>query len=299
MTIFTFGGFMKHADYVERKQHGTSDFPIEYYYIDEMHPRYFMSAHWHKEFEIVRVREGRFFIHLNNVGYDLRKGDILLVPVGYLHRGDPDEAAYECLVFDPAMLLVRPQGAAAEKFIAPIKNSNVVVKNIVDNSDIGETVNELFESMKTKKYGYELEVYAQLFKLFSQLYTNGYILADKTVSCNKQTQTIMKLTEYLEENFRTNIDLDNLAQYVGLNKKYLCKIFKEYTSRTLVEYVNELRIENACYEISISGKNVTEAAFESGFNDSGYFCKMFKRYKGITPGEYKSSVRSHQSQLSG
>lgn len=290
---------MKRAEYVERKRHGTSDFPIEYYYIDAMHPRYFMSAHWHKEFEIIRVLEGSFFVHLNNVGYETKKGDILFVPVGYLHRGEPNEAIYECLVFDPLMLLMRPHGAAVEKFIAPIKNSSAVIKNIVNDANIAETVNKLFNAMKKKAYGYELDVYGELFKLFSQLYTSGYVSLNKTISSDKQTQTIMKLTEYLEENFRDPVSLDKLSEYVGLNKKYLCKIFKEYTSRTLVEYVNELRIENACYEISMAGKNITEAAFESGFNDSGYFCKMFKRYKGITPGEYKNSAKGYQSQLRG
>ena len=283
---------MKHADYVERKKHGTSDFPIEYYYIDPIHPRYFMSAHWHKEFEIIRVCEGRILVHLNNVGYELKNGDVLLVPVGYLHRGEPSDAIYECLVFDPSMLLMRVQGTATEKFIVPIKNSCVIIKNIVDDTSIAETLNDLFGAMKEKGYGYELDVYAGLFKLFSQLYVNGHVSLDSRASMDKQRQTIMKLTEYLEDNFRNQIMLDKLAEYVGMNKKYLCKIFKDYTSRTLIEYVNELRIENACYEISIAGKNITEAAFESGFNDSGYFCKMFKRYKGITPGEYKNSVIS-------
>ena len=44
------------------------------------------------------------------------------------------------------------------------------------------------------------------------------------------------------------------------------------------------------------GRNVTEAAFENGFNDISYFSKLFKRYKGITPREYRRLVEKHASE---
>lgn len=73
-----------------------------------------------------------------------------------------------------------------------------------------------------------------------------------------------------------------LLVYSLLCRKYLCRIFKEYTGKTVVDYINELRIDNACHEMTVKGMSVTRAAYDSGFNNLSYFCKVFKHYKGVT-----------------
>ena len=52
---------MKYFEYKEEKQHGTFDFPIEFYHVNQSHPRYNMTYHWHTECEIIRILEGRIF----------------------------------------------------------------------------------------------------------------------------------------------------------------------------------------------------------------------------------------------
>ena len=84
----------------EPKQHGTPDFPFEYYYVDQSHPRYNMPFHWHKEWEIIHVLEGSFTVHADNETYTAGKGDFLLLRDGMLHGGTPDHCIYECFLFD-------------------------------------------------------------------------------------------------------------------------------------------------------------------------------------------------------
>lgn len=279
---------MKHTDFIEKKRHGTPGFPIEYYCLDKNSPQYIMQPHWHKEFEIIRIREGSFEVHLNNTEFHPRCGDILLVEGGCLHRGQPTDCTYECLVFDPAMLK-RQQNDAAEKYISPIVNSFFTIKNLVDmaDSDVCAAVNSLFEVISAKEPYFELRIYGLLFELFSLLYKNEYITPSDKAMHSRRTQMMTDLIKWIEENLSRPISLDELAARAGVNSKYLCRLFKEYTSRTPIEYINELRIENACYEISVKGKNITGASYDSGFGDLSYFCKLFKRYKGMTPGEYK------------
>ena len=68
------------------------------------------------------------------------------------------------------------------------------------------------------------------------------------------------------------------------------EIFKEYTGSSPVDYLNKLRIDRACFEISVNRKNATEAAYATGFNDQSYFSKVFRKYRGISPTEYKKSL---------
>ena len=46
---------MKYINYREERNHGTIDFPIEFYHVTPNHPRYEMSYHWHIEYELIRV----------------------------------------------------------------------------------------------------------------------------------------------------------------------------------------------------------------------------------------------------
>lgn len=103
-------------------------------------------------------------------------------------------------------------------------------------------------------------------------------------------QTIAELVCWLEANYTESVSLNQLCAMTRLSKNYLCRAFKLHTSKTIIEYINELRIEHACRELSKGEKSVTTVAFACGFNDFSYFSRMFKRYKGIAPGAYKKGT---------
>ncbi len=279
---------MKFADCYEKAQRGTPDFPISYYYVDKESPVYVMSAHWHNEFEIIRVISGDFEVFLNNDRCTLHAGDILLVECGCLHRGEPNDCVYECIVFNINMLIKR-QNDAAGKYLAPIIDSVVGLKGLLkgDDTELYDTIVRLFGEMQRKEAQFELEVYALLFKMFSLLYTHDYIVESPERPRNQQAHTVSRVLDWLEKNYAESVSLCQVAEVAGLSEKYLCRIFKEYTGKTLVDYTNELRVENACHQMVANGKRVTQAALDSGFNDLSYFSKIFKRYKGVLPHEYK------------
>ena len=291
-------GKMKYNDYFERKRHGSPDFPIQYYHVDTSNPQYVMAPHWHNEFEIIRVLEGEFKVFLNTSEYLLHKNEILLVECGCLHRGEPFNCVYECLVFDFDMLC-RQQNDSATKYIAPLKSVMVSQPHFSpQDNELYQTVCSLFAAQREKNEYYELSTYAHLFKLSADLYTQNRITIPSQTQLGNKKKAIPTILDFIENNLTETITLDKLSAISGLSKKYLCRIFKEYASVTIVDYINELRIENACYEMSVQGKNVTQAALESGFNDLSYFCKIFKKYKGITPKEYqKNSHPTHKNTL--
>lgn len=279
---------MRHTDFIEKKRHGSPGFPIEYYLIDASSPQYVMQPHWHKEFEIIRVLEGTFTVHLNSQQYNLKSGDVLLVEGGCLHTGEPQSSVYECLVFDPAMLK-RQQNDATEKYLLPIIKTQIQLKNAIDRNDTEITIaiDLLFTSIRQQETYFELTVYGALFRVLALLYTKQYITSAKKLPHSTRAQTMTTLIDWIERNFAEQITLEQLSAIAELSPKYLCRVFKEYTSKTLIQYINELRIENACFEMAYKGKSITQAAYDSGFNELSYFCKIFKQHKGITPKEYR------------
>lgn len=275
---------MKNAEYLEKKRHGTPDFPIQYYRVKSGHPQYVMAPHWHKEMEIIRVLSGDFRVFLNNEEHRLSAGDILLVNGGTIHRGEPKRCTYECLVFDLSMLR-RQHNDAAQRFLAPLLNDTAEFAPPEYKGD-RKVIDALFDAMQQEAPGYELLVYSLLFSLLYQLYAEEAVVPSVKSARTHRTETVAMLLDWIEKNFTEPITLEKLSEISGLSAKYLCRIFKEYTSKTVVRYVNELRINHACHEMA-SGKNSTQAAFDSGFNDLSYFCKTFKAYTGVTPSVYK------------
>ena len=91
---------MHYLDYNEKKQHGTLDFPIEYYHVDKHHPRYNMPFHCHKELEIIRILEGILYLKLDDEEFEAKAGDIIFINEGVIHGGLPHNCIYECIVFE-------------------------------------------------------------------------------------------------------------------------------------------------------------------------------------------------------
>ena len=125
---------MNISDLNEIEQRGTLNFPVSYYYLSEQNPRYVMTAHWHKDFEIVRVISGGFKIYLNNILYTLNAGDIIFVQCGTLHRGEPQNCVYECIVFD-LNFLKRKSNDIISTYITPLINESSEINCILNKND--------------------------------------------------------------------------------------------------------------------------------------------------------------------
>ena len=159
---------MNYRDYYEKKTHGSSSFPLQYYFVNFSHPQYLMPAHWHREFEIIRVLEGRLTLLVDTVEYTLTKGDVVFVNCGCLHSGNPENCVYECIVFDMAML-AKSRSDASAKYLSPLAGQTLAVRAFFPagtDEIITGKVNSLFETVKGEENYYELLAYGVLYSLF-------------------------------------------------------------------------------------------------------------------------------------
>ncbi|WP_316801834.1 AraC family transcriptional regulator [Pedobacter nototheniae] len=115
-------------------------------------------------------------------------------------------------------------------------------------------------------------------------YTNTYQLKD-----NDRMDVILK---YIFNNFSKEIQLNDIADMIGMNKQAFCRYFKSRTQKTFMGFVNEVRIGNACKLISEGDYQISHLAYECGFNNLSNFNKFFKQMKGVTPKEYRRKVVS-------
>lgn len=279
---------MKHIDLYESKQRGTREFPIEVYVVDKQHPEYIMPAHWHNEFELIRVLDGKLELFINNKSMELQSGDIAFINYKELHRAIPTECKYECIVFD--LNLIRDINKDIYlSYIEPLVIGTFEIKNLLDNrnTEIKDIINDLFEALKAKKPFFKLRVLSNIYSMIEYFYTKELVIENITSKkLIKQSSIVTELMSWIDKNYAESITLPLLASRAGLSQSYLCKIFRDYTGKSPIEYVNAVRIENICLEINEGKKDITAIATNNGYNDISYFCKVFKKYVGVSAKKY-------------
>lgn len=276
---------MKDMAFREQKQHGSREFPVGYYCVDPQYYQYVMPLHWHRESELILVRSGRLRIHLNSTQYDLEAGDVLFISGGVLHRGEPESCDYDCVVFDPDLL-----GSRMREYVLPLLSGECAVQPLYPAAEDGlhRCVQTLCGLLREQPPHYRLGVYGCIADVLYGLYAGGHISRrEHTGRTGQQSSIVARTVAYIDENYRERITLAQLAQVAAVHEKYLCRIFREYTGMSPMAYVNSLRIDRACIDMTLHRKNVTEAAMDAGFSDLSYFTKLFKRTKGVSPREYR------------
>lgn len=285
---------MKFFDFKEQKQHGRFDFPIEFYHVDEDHPRYDMPYHWHTECEIIRILEGEFLITIDKEKVLAQKDDIIFIHDGVLHGGTPKDCVYQCIVFDMKLLL--KQNHACTKILQDIIHKNKLINCKMPRNIDMLTLNcrALFESMQKKYIGYEFTTQGCLYIFLGHVLKNELFTINSRTSKKTQQKMIIfkKVLAMIEENYANTITLDDLSKVAGMTPKYFCRFFQEMSNKTPIEYLNLYRIESACELLISTDLPITDIAINCGFNDVSYFIKTFKKHKGITPKKYLKHLAS-------
>lgn len=99
-----------------------------------------------------------------------------------------------------------------------------------------------------------------------------------------------RVIQYLNLHMTEQISLDMLSSLFYISRSTLTKQFKKVTGKTIIEYLNTIRIEKAKLLLITTDKTVEEVAYELGYNSPKYFFRLFKTITGMTPARFKVSM---------
>ena len=103
-----------------------------------------------------------------------------------------------------------------------------------------------------------------------------------------QIDTVIRVRNYIENNYDANLNLDLLSHIQFFSKYHLLRLFKRYYGLTPRQYVMDKRIEKSKAYLK-SGMTVTEICFAVGFESLGSFSTLFKSKTGKSPVDFKKS----------
>lgn len=264
------------------------------------------SEHMHKYYEFLLIEKGSCIHIYNEDETILIPGDSLLIPPEKAHSFliHDHTSIYNCQFYSDSIdeitldLLVNSDeyfnetSAAGEqlvRFKADINKNKIIHFSSSDYvlliSLLGaiqvEQENMAGLSMLLKKK--YLETVLILYHKRMEHQFKNYELQGKG-----SRHIITETLTYIEENLADNIDFNELTSSKGISLNHFRKLFKDATGLSPIEYINRLRITNACNYLQNTDFSITEIAARVGINDVNYFSRMFKQYMGYSPKKYRS-----------
>lgn len=169
------------------------------------------------------------------------------------------------------------------------KVNRMVRLNFAEEDNIAPLLKNMANELKAAEIGYEIAIkdYIRLIliKCARNVLQHHFKPATKINSYSEKK--IEKLRQFLDKNYKSSPQLTEIAKMTAFSPNYLCKIFKEYTGKTIFEYINERKIQAAMLLLKTTSKQIIEIADIAGFNDLSHFNHLFKRITGTSPNKYR------------
>lgn len=144
--------------------------------------------------------------------------------------------------------------------------------------------------LRQERPGYKLAVsggFLLLLTLLSRFY------GETDAPDARKVLQLANALSYLEQHYTEPININELAKRAHMSRRSLFSNFSKITQQTPGAYLLRLRIMKAVELLETSDKNITEIAFDCGFQSSGFFSRQFKKVMKITPSDFKNKYNRY------
>lgn len=156
----------------------------------------------------------------------------------------------------------------------------MVYHRIVSLSSIEEgflAVQELFSIL------YELSKFDNARELASSAFAK--------VEVESESKRILKVKTYIDEHYKDEMSLEQLANLVGMTPTAFSRYFKQRTGKNLSEYIVDIRLGHAARQLVDTTDSVSEICWMTGFNTLSNFNRLFRKRKGCNPTEFREKYQ--------
>ncbi|RAP74441.1 AraC family transcriptional regulator [Paenibacillus montanisoli] len=100
---------------------------------------------------------------------------------------------------------------------------------------------------------------------------------------------------FITTHYASKIGLNDIARHVGLDSKYLCRLFNLHLQTSPYRYLMDVRMHNACRLMKHPELSISDISRSVGYQDPLLFSRMFKKAKGMSPAAYRKTIDRQQA----
>ncbi|WP_264551980.1 AraC family transcriptional regulator [Flavobacterium sp. N2038] len=256
--------------------------------------------HSHPEFELVYILESHGKRIIGNSVESFEPGDMVFLGDDIPHVWLNDEIFYKGINSLKAKAIViyfskdlfgnsfyeLPEAQEVKKFFSQ------AMKGVSISGETNTLIAKKMGKLLHKK-GFEVVMgLLEIIFLLSKSKDLRYINDNSYVSVNEDNKSdrLAEVFKYVKSNYKEEISLDEIAKIANLTPTSFCRMFKAKTKKPFVEYLNEIRVSNACKYLIETDLGISEIAYECGYKTASNFNKLFKKLIGTTPKEYRKNT---------
>ena len=240
-------------------------------------------SHLHHHIELGFVKSGHTKVSIDSNGYDVESGDIIVVFPNQIHRFETIERErYILLLVNPDML---PE--LNKQFTTTLPVSNLI-KGAARDKELSELIESISETYFSNEPYKDAILRGYLLAFFGKLLRKTELR--DVQSCDYHV--LGMILNYCITNSDKNLSLGMLESELHISKYYISHIMSSKLHIGFNDYINSLRVSNACKYLLRTDKSVTEIMEIVGFNTLRTFNRAFFKQTGVTPSAYRLKSRS-------
>lgn len=246
------------------------------------------KMHFHPELEFLYVQNGTIVCYTGDDEVTLKSGDVFFINSKTPHytKATVNPTTYSFIQFRNPTSIKGPLSYLS-RFMNRSETSSYFFKaGTEENTEILGYISALLRENENKDFSYDFFITANAYLIISLLHRKRLLPVPETFAGQKTLGKLLPIFDYISENYSENITLETLSRVTNLNKSYLCRVFKKATGRTVIDYINFVRICKA-EKLLKTDMNISDVAYQVGFSTLSHFNHIFKRYNRCPPSEYR------------
>lgn len=226
------------------------------------------------------VYDGQGTLNVSGKEYYIKKGNGFLVPRNALTSFKSDAKLPLKITW------VGFYGYLADLYLI---RANLTEQSPVFKYDQDDFFYESFRKMieaSKRRFNRYCDMMSLLYGMMSRLLTIAVDSRQYELVDTKELY-LRKALEYIDMNYTTKMSIQDLANHVGLDRKYLYSLFKKHLGESPQNYIIKYRVDIAADLLAHTKESVSNIAASVGYDNPFHFSKIFKRMRSISPTEYR------------
>lgn len=256
--------------------------------IPEDHPRAYAekvkTGRILREYQLVYITSGTgWFEDEANGRRDIAAGDIFILFPGIKHAYSPyRETGWQ-------EYWVGFAGKHAERLRANgLFAPSHPIYHIGINTNIMADYEQIVQLCRQQTPGFQVLLGAMVLQLLAHL----HVCKISSNTSHQDSELVQAARSIMQLHVEDGIEVESLANEIGVQYPYLLQIFQQYTGLTPYQYYLQLRIHRSQELLQHDEMSIKEVAAQMSFDNQYYFSRLFKKKTGMTPSEWKKGLES-------
>ncbi|MDF2802634.1 MAG: AraC family transcriptional regulator [Anaerocolumna sp.] len=265
-------------------------------FIKRITPYQMESKHYHDQYEIYYLISGDRNYFIQDRVYHVEKGDLIIIRPNILHKTvDATPSSHERILieFDTSLFDDFLANKEIELLDIFYKDCSILHLEELEKEQIEHCFYKLIQ--ETKNNGADNNTALKVYFLELLIHINRFYKELSALQHNHPSKLHKRISEvitYINLNYRNDIGLELLSKEFLISTAHLSRAFKKVTGLSYIEYLNNLRVNEAQKLLTETNLSIFEIAERVGYQNSTHFGRIFKSITGSSPREFRKLLVS-------